>query len=179
MSRIGFLGCCASHHCGQDQACRQCVAQPLQQASAPFRSLTEQQTARGPHQVRMPADETVNQPEAASRIGAQRTPGEHQRHRVLAANQLRQAHTAAKARMQAESNFRQSEARAVAVAGDPKAAGECEFQPAAQTEAVNATGRGEGRLLNAVEDRVRITQCVAQLIGAFDVVEFADIKPGE
>jgi hypothetical protein len=120
----------------------------------------------------------VYQAHAARGFSAQRTSTEDQIQRCRSADQGRQTHGTAPARVNAEFDLRQAQPGLVGTRGDPPAASQCKFQPPAHAEAVDG---GDGR---AAQRREPVEHCVPSLdcgergFGVGVIFEFVNIRAG-
>ena len=110
--------------------------------------------------------------------GIDGAPAQHQVHGVHGADQWRQTNCAAKARMYTQTHFRQPEAGTAVIPGYPVTAGECQFQPATEAEAVDQGDAGERQGCQPVEHFLATLYGVDGLVVVFQANEFVDIGSG-
>ena len=119
----------------------------------------------------------IDQPERLCPARIDGLAGQHQRHRLHRIDEMREARGAAEAGMQAEHHFGKAEARVVD--RNPRLAGERDFEPAAEAEAVD---HGDGRNLQAfeaVDHRMRAADRGLDGARIGRAAEFVDVGAGD
>jgi hypothetical protein len=121
----------------------------------------------------------VDEPNLQCPFGADILAGENQVECIPSADEARQTLRASHAGDESELHFRQRQYRFGMVGGDAIAAGERQFQPAAETCAVNCRDNGDTRLLEQVQKPLPKPAGVLRVLLVAEFEELLDVGAGD